>query len=246
MGCGGNVKETNDSVRRGPPAAVPKALSKRHEEDPRGKLPPEVLDGFGRILKSFYNLGTQPVVTSRPENKPKAQAAVLPASNGQITAETDPARLKAQQLLDIEKQEVEKERLRQAELERQRGEEAAKLSAEKAAADQRRGAEYHAQALTNPFQALLSGDEVKTLQANQERGFSPEPPRVEDLSDEDGERYEDPNMRAARLEKERLAREEAERRAALLREEEEKVAAERKGAMNLMQSEADNILSKYQ
>ena len=245
MGCGGNVKETSDTVRRGLPAAVPKSLSKRHEEDSRGKLPPEVLDGFGRILKSFYNLGTQPVVTNRPENKPKPQAAVLPASNGQLTAEADPARLKAQQLLDIEKQEVEKERLRQ-ELERQRGEEAARLSAEKVAADQRRGAEYHAQALTNPFQALLSGDEVKTLQANQERGFSPEPPRVEDLSDEDGERYEDPSMRAARLEKERLAREEAERRAALLREEEEKVAAERKGAMNLMQSEADNILSKYQ
>lgn len=242
MGCGGNVKETSDTVRRGLPATLPKSLPKRHEEDSRGKLPPEVLDGFGRILKSFYNLGTQPVVTSRPENKPKTQAAVLPASNGQIT---DPARLKAQQLLDVEKQEVEKERLRQAEVERQREEEA-RISAEKAAADQRKGAEYHAQALTNPFQALLSGEEVKTLQANQERGFSPEPPRVEDLSDEDGERYEDPNMRAARLEKERLAREEAERRAALLREEEEKVAAERKGAMNLMQSEADNILSKYQ
>lgn len=239
MGCGGNVKETNDTVRRGIPASGPKVQPRRQEPAPKGKLPPEVLEGFGRILKSFYNLEMkQPVVTSRPENKPKA---ALPASSAsQATAEAE--RLKALQLLDSEKQELEKAKLQQMEMERKQAEEAAN----RLAADQRRGAEYHAQSLTNPFQALLSGDQVRTLQADQERGFSPEPPRVEDLSDEDGERYEDPNMRAARLEKERLAREEAEKRAALQREEEEKVAAMRKGAMNQMQSEADTILSKYQ
>jgi len=240
MGCGGNVKETNDTVRRGLPASAPKAQSRTLEPAPKGKLPPEVLEGFGRILKSFYNLEMkQPVVTSRSDNKPKAALPVT--STSQTTAEAEAARLKAQLLLDLEKQEVEKAKLQQTELERKQAEDAARLEA-----DQRRGAEYHSQSLTNPFQALLSGDQVRTLQADQERGFSPEPPRVEDLSDEDGERYEDPSMRAARLEKERLAREEAEKRAALQREEEERVAAQRKGAMNLMQSEADTILSKYQ
>ena len=225
-------------MKRGVPATSIRAPYRRLEEDPRGKLPPEVMDGFARILKSFYNLGLKPPIVSTRTTKPD-EAKPIDATD---THATDKAR--DQQL---EEQKAEEERKRQQlESERLQAEEAAKLAAEKAAADQRRGVEYQAKSVTNPFQQLLTGDQVKALQADQEHRYSPEPPRVEDLSDEEDGRYEDPGMRAARLEKERLAREEAERRAALLREEEERVASQRKGVMNLMQNEADSILSKYQ
>ena len=232
MGCGGGVKETNETVRKQPFSQTKiQPGVRRMATDVRGKLPPEVLDGFAKIIKSFYNVGPPKpaMVTSRPADKLVTKPG-LPASNGT----TDSHGLSS----DKEKGEVE-----------------AKRRAEIEAEEARRAAEFAGKQVANPFQDLLKGEKNRAVEEEkmaeerrrmEEQRFSPEPPRPEELSDEEVDAYEDPEMRRARLEKERLAKEEAERRAAQLRLEEERVAAQRKGAMNNMQSEADSILSKYQ
>lgn len=80
---------------------------------------------------------------------------------------------------------------------------------------------------------------------NQERGLSPEPP--EEVSDD--EEYDgvvDEARRQARLAREKVSEEEAQRLAAERRAEEERQLAQKAAYMDAKKSEAANILSKYQ
>ena len=81
---------------------------------------------------------------------------------------------------------------------------------------------------------------------NPDRGLSPEPP--EDVSDDD-EEYDgvvDEARRQARLAREKLSEEEAQRLAAERRAEEERLLAQKSAYMDAKKNEAANILSKYQ
>lgn len=111
--------------------------------------------------------------------------------------------------------------------------------------------EYQAPNVTNPFGDLLKGEQQRTeqtrLQATlEERRYSPEPPRPDSVSSDEENRTEDDERRAARLERERIAKEEADHLAVQRRREQEEIAAGRKGQITGMESEAQSILSKYQ
>ena len=80
----------------------------------------------------------------------------------------------------------------------------------------------------------------------EEQRFSPEPPRPATLSDEEeAQPYEDENLRRERMEKERLALEEAERLAALQRAEVDQMTLAQRGKMTSMENQANDILAKY-
>lgn len=84
------------------------------------------------------------------------------------------------------------------------------------------------------------------MESSLEQRYSPEPPRPDDPSDDEDVHPEDESLKRQRLEREQQAREEAERRAAEQRSEQEKQAALHKGQMTSMESQAQDILSKYQ
>lgn len=111
--------------------------------------------------------------------------------------------------------------------------------------------EYQAPNVSNPFGDLLKGEQQRTEQTHlqatlDERRYSPEPPRPDSGSSDEDSRTEDDEKRAARLERERKAKEEADLLAVQRRLEQEKIAAGRKGQITGMESEAQSILSKYQ
>ena len=111
--------------------------------------------------------------------------------------------------------------------------------------------EYQAPNVANPFGDLLKGEQQRAeqtrLQATlEEHRYSPQPPRPDSASSDEDNHVDDGERRAAQLEIERLAKEEADRLAAQRRHEQERIAAGRKGQITGMESEAQSILSKYQ
>lgn len=111
--------------------------------------------------------------------------------------------------------------------------------------------EYQAPNVANPFGDILKGEQQRAeqtrLQATlEEHRYSPQPPRPDSASSNEDNHVDDGDRRAAQLERERLAKEEADRLAAQRRYEQERIAAGRKGQITGMESEAQGILSKYQ
>ena len=256
MGCGGHSKETDDTVKK-QATTTPRRFGSRLLPDPRNKLAPEVLEGFTRLIKSFYfcDSATAPAKSSN----------MLPVTNTTLTANGGKGGTGAFTGLTTDHGRTEAAGGKS--LPSVSGGEAANpgIAPEPKLEDTK----AQAKAVPSSFQAILASEQQKgeapslgnkgreqggggieeseaMREGGEEHRYSPEPPRPEALSDDEEGPYEDPSIRAARLEKERLAKEEAERRAAELRLEEETSAAQRKGAMNNMQSEADSILSKYQ
>ena len=189
MGCGGSAKPTSNTVhqvQKKTADVVPRAAHRRPPPNPRFKLEPEVLDGFAKILKRFYE----------------------PPSTQRKLEETAPKPVP----------------------------------------------QYKPPPIANPFGDLLKGEQEKVQKQSEmqrraegtgEKRYSPEPPRPENDSDDEKEVIEDETARLARAESDRRAKEEADRLAKKKREEEEKLAAGRKGLISGMENEATSIVSKY-
>lgn len=195
MGCGGGAKATSDTVRETPRpperlevAAQPTA--KKLPRNHRRKLEPEVLEGFEKIFRKYYE-----TTTTRPKFPDPSDPFYNPP------------------------------------------------------------AAYQPPLVTNPFGDLLKTEQSRAQrqepaqtkgEIGEERRYSPEPPRPEEESEGEERVVEDEAAAAERMAREAQAKADALHLAASKREKEVALAAGRQGRISGMESEASNILSKYQ
>ena len=215
MGCG-NVKQEGDKGVSLPTkeGVGGRLTGRKMQPDPRNKLSPEVLQGFTKLVKSFY-------VTPQPHIRKAALSNQTSGTEKQARDVLDDnLRSDPTQNLDSKPTEFPSGHAYQELL---RGEQSRTLLVPRV--DDRRG---------NGHGTTLS---------QIEEAYSPEAGRPESLDDPSPWRD---TLQADRLEKERKAKEEAESKAARLREEEERQAGERNGVIRGMTTEAASIMSKYQ
>lgn len=239
MGCGAG-KTTKESVLdvhapadkpkvKSPPAEKPKLKPKLKPKaglvaEPSTKLDPEVLEGLAKLLRRFSTIevGKPRAKSLRPHDLRAITAlgqdnASKPVPNGTKALPQGTDVKPLSKPTDEETKSTDpKPTLVQEE-------------ASQAPAD------------PEPIQAFN-----QPVESSMEQRYSPEPPRPEEPSDDEELHTEDADLKRQRLEREQQAREEAERRAAEQRSEQERQAALHKGQMTSMESQAQDILSKYQ
>jgi hypothetical protein len=239
MGCGAG-KTTRESVldAHAPadkpklkPVVVekPKATKPGLVAEPSNKLDSEVLEGLAKLLRRFSTIevGKSKSKSLKPQDFRALTALGKDSSHPkQVSSEA-----KAIPQGTIPVQPVHK----QAE------EEVKPVFTEeiKPATEQKEAMQITPD--PEPMQAFNGPAE-----SSMEQRYSPEPPRPDDPSDDESLHTEDASLKRQRLEREQHAREEAERLAAEQRLEQEKQAALQKGKITSMESQAQDILSKYQ
>lgn len=239
MGCGAG-KTTRESVLDAhAPAEKPKLKPVVVEKtkatkpglvaEPSHKLDPEVLEGLAKLLRRFstVEVGKAKSKSIKPQDIRALTALSKDSSHTkQIPKEAKDIPQGTTMVQPVHKQAEE-------EVKPAFTEEIKPVTEQKEALQVAPGPE--------PMQAFN-----EPVESSIEQRYSPEPPRPDEPSDDESLPVEDASLKHQRLEREQHAREEAERLAAEQRLEQEKQAALQKGKITSMESQAQDILSKYQ
>lgn len=258
MGCGVG-KSSKEAIVE---SSVPSTLGKARTERVAGggdKLAPEVVEGLGRIFKRFavVDVGSRSrskakgkaVAGESEANPPVPNATVQPqAESGLPRSVTKPAPSDLDKPAAEAAQPLYEADIPEPQFETRKEEEpvetanpALQVEGQKAKTLLEEPKEEVEELAPEPKQAFEEGNSPP-----EDQRISPEPPRPLNYSDDEAQPYEDESLRQARLEMERQAREEAERRAAEQRLLSEEQASAHIGKLASMESQAKDILSKYQ
>ena len=239
MGCGAG-KTTRESVLdvhapaekpKLKPVVVekPKATKPGLVAEPSQKLDPEVLEGLAKLFRKFSTIevGKAKAKSLKPQDFRALTALGKDSSHPkQISNEAKAIPQETNLVQPVHKQAEEEAK-------------PAFTEDIKPATEQKETMQVASG--PEPRQAFN-----EPVESSMEQRYSPEPPRPDDPSDDESLHTEDASLKRQRLEREQQARLEAERLAAEQRLEQEKQAALQKGKITSMESQAQDILSKYQ
>lgn len=228
MGCGAG-KTTREAVLdvRTPAAKPPKPSKPRMVAEPSNKLDSEVLEGLAKLLRRFST-----IEMTKQKSKP-----TKPLDNYTIPY--------------LAKDTSDRKQESNGSFPRNLAKTAGKATNGEAISasvvPEPKSTFSEIQVKPVPMDIELHPGNPDIPESSVDQRYSPEPPRPLDPSDDESYPViEDEHLKRQRLEREVKAREEAERRAMEQRAELELQAAQQIGKMTSMQSQAQDILSKYQ
>jgi hypothetical protein len=257
MGCGPG-KHTKETILA---STVPAAGVSRDRFTPNSfnaKLPPEVLEGFTALFRRFTI-----IEVSSKSKTGKGKGPAIEQNGGKEisggSATMQPPQVEGEKKLadQLHDKDTDKKSITASAMAPREESKVEPLSLPDSAAsypvlidhvvaeDHKESSVNHAE-ISGVLEPKEAFGGIMSSGLSEDQRFSPEPPRPENLSEDEAQPYEDETLRKARLERERLAQIEAERKAAEEREAVDNATMQQRGKMTAMEDTANSILSKYQ